>query len=99
MTTPNQLIITFWLIQPEHDLHTPEQMREAGERGVYAPIFNSGERKMMRMECRFDRDDEKAVITAIAYALRNVKMLHGGGQIWGLEYWLNGEKLSNEKIP
>lgn len=96
--TQNQITFSFWLVKPEKDYSTPEQMRALGERGVYAPAFISGEKKMINMIARFDIDDPQAVIQARAYALRNMKAIiardHGGGRIWGLETWINGQKLS-----
>lgn len=103
MTTQNQILLTFWLVRPESDLHTPEQMRTAGEAGVYEPLFTAGERKLLNMVARFDATDENARISAALYAMRNAKMIYGeacpGAHLWGVECWLNGEKLSLEKIP
>lgn len=103
MTTSNQILITFWLIRPESDLHTLEQMRTAGEDGVYEPTFTAGERKLLNMVARFDTSDENARISAALYAMRNAKMLCAeqfpGAHVWGVEAYLNGEKLSLEKIP
>lgn len=99
----NKLLLTFWLIRPESDLHTLEQMRAAGEVGVYEPVFIAGERKLLNMVARFDTSDENARISAALYAMRNAKMLCAeqfpGAHVWGVEAYLNGEKLSLEKIP
>lgn len=101
MTTTNQLILTFWLVSPEEDRHTPDQMRAAGEAGVYEPVFTAGERKLLCMVSRFDKSDQNARISAALYAMRNAKLthLHSGCQIWGVECWLDGEKLSTDEIP
>lgn len=102
-TQSNQLLLTFWLVRPEHDLHTLEQMRAAGEAGVYEPTFTAGERHLLCMVARFDASDENALISAALYAMQNVKMIHGeacpGSHLWGVECYLNGEKLTLEKIP
>lgn len=99
--TSNQILLTFWLVRPESDLHTPEQMRAAGEAGVYEPVFTAGERHLLNMVARFDAADENARIRAAFYALRNAKMVYGeacpGASLWGVEVYLNGEKLL-EKI-
>lgn len=100
-TTSNQLILTFWLIRPESDLHTPEQMRAAGEAGVYEPAFTAGEKRLLCMVARFDKTDPNARTSAALYAMRNAKLIHPipGCQIWGVECWLDGEKLSKSEIP
>jgi len=103
MTTTNQLILTYWLVRPESDLHTPDQMRAAGEAGVYEPVFTSGERRMLCMVSRFDKADPNARITAAMYAIRNAKQAAEvecpGANVWGSEVWLDGDKLSPNEIP
>ncbi len=102
MKQQNTLLLTFWLVHPEGDRHDPEQMRALGEAGVYAPEFQSGERKMLAMVARFDPDDPEARISAALYAVRNAKLIastrHPGCRIWGVEVHLNGQKLTSEKI-
>ena len=104
MKTTNSITLAFWLVRPEKDYSTAEQMRALGERGVFAPAFSSGQKQMVNMVARFDLEDPQAVIQARAYALRNLKQIIAhekqGGQIWGLETWINGQKSNtteNEK--
>lgn len=100
-TTTNQLLLTFWLVRPESDLHTPEQMRAAGEAGVYEPTFTAGEKRLLCMVSRFDASDQNALISAALYAMRNAKNLCAeqfpGAHVWGVECYLNGDKLSLEQ--
>lgn len=102
-TQSNQLLLTYWLVRPESDLHTPEQMRAAGEAGVYGPAFTAGEKRLLCMVARFDKADPNACRSAALYAMRNAKNLCAeqfpGAHVWGVEVWLDGEKLSLEKIP
>ena len=97
MKRRNKILITFWLIKPEGDHHTAEQMRALGECGVYAPEFKTGERKIVVMESRFDPDDAAARLSALAYAHNNAKNTFSDGVIWGAEFFLNGIKVT-EKI-
>lgn len=103
-TTKNQLLLTYWLVRPESDLHTPEQMRVAGEAGVYEPTFTAGEKRLLCMVARFDKADPNACKTAALYAIRNAQLIdltgpQPGSHIWGMEVWLDGEKLSQNEIP
>lgn len=102
-TTTNQLLLTYWLVRPESDLHTPEQMRAAGEARVYEPAFTAGEKRLLCMVARFDKADPKVRQTAAMYAMRNAKNLCAeqfpGAHVWGMEIWLDGEKLSQNEIP
>jgi hypothetical protein len=100
-TTTNQIIITYWVIRPAQDLHTTKQMREAGESGVYEPTFTTGEKHLLCMVARFDKSDFNARMTAALYAMKNAKLLelHPGHSIWGVECWMDGEKLSSDQIP
>lgn len=101
--TSNQLILTFWLVRPENDLHEIAQMRNLGAAGVYEPVFTAGEKRMICMVSRFDKENPNARIAAALYAMRNAKLLCEsevpGSSVWGVECWLDGEKLSTEKIP
>lgn len=101
MKTQNQITFSFWLVKPEKDYSTPEQMRALGERGVYAPVFLSGQKRMVNMVARFDAENVSALISAGGYALRNLEAIIAketpGGKIWGLETYINGKKYSLEE--
>lgn len=102
-TTSNQLILTFWLVRPEVDLHEIEEMRKLGVAGVYEPAFTSGEKRLMCMVSRFDKENPNARISAALYAIKNAKLVYGAmhpdSKIWGVECWLDGQKLSQNEIP
>lgn len=93
MKHPHTILLTFWLVHPEGDRHRPDQMRALGDAGVYAPEFQTGERRLMAMKARFDINDERARNAAIEYAQRNVFLLHGPENVCGFETYLNGEKI------
>jgi len=102
MKQTHTLLLTFWLVSPEGDRHEVEAMRALGKSGVYEPQFQSGERKMLCMTARFDDDDPEARISAALYAMRNTKLMYGAKypdcKIWGVDVFLNGEKLTSDKI-
>lgn len=103
MTTQNQLILTFWHVRPEVDLSEIADMRYLGSVGVYEPKFTAGEKRMLCMVARFDKSDHSARVAAALYAMRNAKLLCEskvpGSSVWGVECWLDGEKLSQNEIP
>lgn len=105
MKQVNQLTIQFWLVRPESDHSTLEQMRELGQSGIYAPVFTSGQRMLLNMVARFDADDQEARISAALYAVRNAKAICrktcSDCEIFGPEVWINGEKIqaSTENQP
>ena len=101
-TASNQILLTYWLILPESDHTSIEDMRAAGEQGVSGATFARGEKRLLQMEARFDSADPAHIITASQYALRNAKSAaakeHPGATVWSVEVWLNGEKVTTEKI-
>lgn len=102
-STSNQLILTFWHVRPEVDLSEIAQMRDLGAAGIYEPAFTAGEKRLLCMVARFDKSDRSARIAAALYAMRNAKLLCEsevpGSSVWGVECWLDGEKLSQNDIP
>jgi len=92
----NTITIQFWLVRPEGDHHTPEQMRDLGEAGIFEPVFTSGQKMLLNMTARFDIHDSNARISAALYAMRNAKHIikqdHPGSHIFGPQIWINGEK-------
>lgn len=102
-TTSNQLLLTYWLILPDGDYSTPEEMRKAGQNGVTKATFTRGEKRLLCMVSDFDKSDRGARFTAALYAMRNAKRAAEvecpGANVWGVEVWLDGEKLSQSEIP
>lgn len=102
MKQTHTILLTFWLVSPEGDRHEVEAMRELGSHGVFEPAFQSGERKMLAMTARFDAEDHNARISAALYAMRNAKLMYGAKypecRIWGVDVFLNGEKLTSDEI-
>lgn len=98
----NTLILTYWLIKPEGDLHTAQEMREYAQNGVTVATFHFGERKMLSMEARFDPGDSNATISAALYAVGNIKraakQICPECRVWDIKVWLNGEQVSSDKL-
>lgn len=103
MTQAHNLVVTYWHIKPERDHHNALQMKAAGLAGVYEPLFHGGEKKMLRMQARFDASDQQARDAAVRYAISNVSRMHPGESFVQAVY-LNGQELridnlTNQKQP
>ena len=99
MKTQHNITLLFYLITPAEDRHTNEQMRDLGESGIYEPVFANGDRKMLSMLSRFDIEDNEASMTAVIYAVQNVKKLYPDAALWGLETYIDGIQQSSTKYP
>lgn len=92
-TQTHNIVVTYWHIKPEADHHQAHEMRMAGADGVYEPVFHAGEKKMLRMAARFDASDSQSRDTALRYAICNVSRMHGRGESFVQDAYLNGQQI------
>lgn len=99
--TTNTVLLTYWQVSPQVDLTELHEIRELHAAKVFEPVFKTGDRRFLGMEARFDADDPEACMAAALHVVRNAKTHASadGATITGIEVFLNGRKMTHEKIP
>jgi len=94
MKTLNNITIRLWIVRPEQDHHTIDQMRTIAQKGIYEPAFSIGQEMILNMEARFDATDAVACQNAAQYARQAaqlyVRHTAPGAKTFKMEVFMNG---------